>query len=419
MTLADVDLTDLDRFTAGFPHETFARLRRDAPVWLHPATAHTPDGEPFWVLSRHADVVRAAADPDAFSSEGGGGRAGGGTILEDLPVGTFAGVLLNMMDAPRHPRVRRLVAPSVAPRMLRAMEPELRRRTRDILDRVAARGACDFLVEVAAELPLQAIARLLGVAQEDRHRLLAWADATLDYADRDLGEQSERSAAAAAAMTAYAVELIGEKRVHPGEDMLSAAIHGRIEGGGGGDDGGGGSLSDAELVMFFHLLVAAGSETTRNALAGGLMALVEHPAELARLRGEPGVMPAAVEEILRWTSPTPYNRRTATRDVALRDATIRCGDKVTLWWASANRDEAVFAAPFRFDVGRQPNPHVAFGHGAHFCLGAALARLEIRVVIEEVLERFDGLQLAGAVEWVRSNKHTGIRHMPLRFEVRR
>ena len=403
----DVALTDLDRFANGFPHDMFTALRRERPVWFHPPTPRTPGGEGFWVLSRHADIVAAATDAATFSSHTGGGRDGGGTLIEDLPSGFAAGVLLNMMDDPRHRLIRRIVAPAVSPRMMRELDAELRQRTAAILDSVLARGRCDFLIEVAAELPLQAIAKLLGVPQADRHELFGWANATLDYDDRDLGAMSEKSAAAGAAMFAYGTRLIEEKRCEPGDDLLSAVVHGAVV-----DDA---PMTELELQMFFNLLVHAGSETTRNSLAIGVLAFIERPAAWDRLRRDQTLLPLAVEEVLRWASSTPYNRRTATRDVALGGETIRAGEKVTLWWASANRDESVFAAPFELDVGRSPNPHLAFGHGSHFCLGAALARLEIRVVLEALLARCARIELAGAVEWTRSNKHTGLRHMPVRF----
>jgi len=414
MQIDDIDLTDLDRFAAGFPHDLFALLRRAAPVWFHPATPHTPGGEGFWVLSRYADVQAAAADGVTFSSATGGARDGGGTLIEDLPLGFAAGVLLNMMDDPRHKRIRKLVTPNVSPRTLAAMETELRQRTATILDAIAERGRCDFLVDVAAELPLQAIARLLGVPQADRHQLFTWANTTLDYDDRNLGGHSEKTLAASAAMFEYGGRLIAEKRRQPADDMLSAVMHGRVEAADGTPE----PLADLEIQMFFNLLVAAGSETTRNAIAAGLLAFIDHPEQWQLLQSDRALLPSAVEEILRWTSSTPYNRRTATRRVGVRGQTIQAGDKVTLWWASANRDEAVFAAPFRFDVRRSPNPHLTFGHGAHFCLGANLARVEIRLVFDGLLDRFDEIALAGPVEWTRSNKHTGVRHMPVRLRRR-
>lgn len=408
--MVDVDLTDLDRFASGFPHEVFTRLRREAPVWFHPPTTHTPGGEGFWVISRYADVLAVATDARTYSSERGGAREGGGTLIEDLPSGFATGVLLNMMDDPRHQKLRRLATSTVSPRALAVLEDELRARTAAIVDAAVARGRCDFLLDVAAELPLQAVARLLGVPQEDRHRLFAWANATLDYDGRDLGELDERTRVAQASMFEYGAWLIGEKRRAPGDDMLSAVLHGTI------DDA---PPTELESLMFFNLLIAAGSETTRNSLAVGLLALIEHPSAWDALRDDPAVMPTAVEEILRWASSTAYNRRTATCDVTLADRGIAAGDKVTLWWSSANRDEAVFPEPFRFDVRRQPNRHLAFGHGNHFCLGAILARLEIRLVLEALIARVERCALAGPVEWTRSNKHTGIRHMPVTLAPRR
>jgi len=412
--LDDIDLTDLDRFANGFPHELFTRLRHERPVWFHAPTVHTPGGEGFWVLTRHADITAVANHAAAFSSHTGGGRAGGGTLIEDLPSGFAAGVLLNMMDDPRHRHIRRLAAPALSPRTLHELEDELRARTAAILDDVLARGRCDFLVDVAAELPLQAIAKLLGVPQADRHQLFGWANATLDYDDRDLGAQSDKAAAAGAAMFEYGGRLLAEKRRAPAADMLSAIAHGTVPGEGGSPA----VMTELEQQMFFNLLVFAGSETTRNSIAVGVLALIERPAQWTRLQRERALLPSAVEEMLRWASSTPYNRRTATRDRTIGDAAIKAGDKLTLWWASANRDEALFAEPFRFDIARTPNPHLAFGIGSHFCLGATLARLEIRVVLDALLDRCAGIALDGPLEWTRSNKHSGVRHMPVRLTAR-
>jgi cytochrome P450 len=413
MELGDIDLTDLDLFADGFPDEVFTELRRVAPVWWHPPTEHTPDGVGFWVLSAHADMA-VASDADRFSSERSPGAEGGGTIIQDLPFGFAPGVLLNMMDDPRHHQIRRLVTPAVAPRALALMEIELRDRARRIVDGIADRGACDFLSEVAVELPLQAVASLMGVPDADRHDLMGWSNTTLDFEGRELGESSERVAQAAASMAAYGTDLIAEKRASPGDDIISVVAHARI------DDGPGEPrpLSDLELLMFFNLLVVAGSETTRNSIALGMVALIEHPDQLAALREDRSLMPTAVEEILRWTSATLYNRRTATCDTELGGRPIGQGDKVTLWWPSANRDESVFDDPFRFDIGRTPNPHLTFGHRTHFCLGANLARLEIRVLLDEVLDRLEDFELSGPVERVRTNKHAGVWHVPMRFRTR-
>lgn len=407
-----MDLCDLDRFAQGFPHDVFRALRRDKPVWFHPATPNVPGGEGFWVLSRHAEVLAAASDPATFSSVTGGERDGGGTLIEDLPIG-FAGVLLNMTDDPFHQRFRSLLTPSVSPRAVAAMEHDLRARAARIVQRARERRHVDLLVEVAAELPLQAAAALLGVPQDDRAKLVEWADATLDYDDRDLGGSSARAAEASAAMFAYGQDLIARRRAEPGDDLLSAAIHRPVD-----DDGESRPLRDDELQLLFSLLVAAGTETTRNTIAVGLAELARHPAAWDALADDPDAVPVAVEELLRWASSTPYNRRTATRDVELGGQQIRAGDKVTLWWASANRDEAEFDDPFRFDVARNPNRHLAFGHGAHFCLGARLARLEIRVVVEEMVRTIASLEPLGPIEWTRSNKHTGVRHLPVELVPR-
>jgi cytochrome P450 len=414
MRLDDIDLTDLDRFVNGFPDEVFTVLRQEAPVWWHPPTPHTPGGVGFWVVASHARALEVVSDAETFSSVGVPEAAGGGTLIEDLPYGFAAGVLLNMMDDPRHQRIRRLVTPAVAPRALALLEGELRDRTAVILDAVADRGGCDFLMDVAVELPLQATAILLGVPTEDRHDLMAWSGASLTYDDRELGGTSSAVQEASAAMAAYGSALLVRKRAGGDDDMLATVARATIE----GDDGPPGPLSDLELIMFFNLLVAAGSETTRNAIALGMAALIDHPDQWAHLREDPTLLPSAVEEILRWSSPTLYNRRTATRDVEVAGRPIHAGDKVTLWWASANRDEDVFDEPFRFDIGRQPNPHLAFGYRSHFCLGANLARMEIRIMLEELLGRFENLERAGSITRFRTNKHAGVKHMPVTFRRR-
>jgi cytochrome P450 len=413
--LDKIDLTDLDLFAEGFPHGVFRRLRQEAPVWWHSPTPHTPDGVGFWVLSRHADVLTAVSDASTFSSERAPGQDGGGTIIQDLPYGFGAGVLLNMMDDPRHHRIRKLVTPAVSPRAVADMEAELRARAVAILDSVADEEGFDFLSQVAVELPVQATLQLLGVPNEDRHQLVAWTNATLAYDDRELGQDTDATQQAAAGMAAYAADLIEEKRRRPSDDMLSAVVHARVEGDGGEPE----PLSPLELSMFFSLLIAAGSETTRNAIALGMAALIDHPDQLRDLQDDRSLIDRATEEILRWSSPTLYNRRTATVDVTLHGAEIHAGDKVTLWWASADFDEEVFDDPFRFDIHRHPNPHLAFGYRSHFCLGAGLARMEIRIVLEELLSRYEGFEMTGPIERVRTNKHAGVSRMPVRFHRRR
>ncbi|MGB3892687.1 MAG: cytochrome P450 [Mycolicibacter sinensis] len=405
----DIDLTDLDRFTSGFPHHVFDVLRRESPVWFHPATAHTPGGEGFWVLSRYADIVAAATDHETFSSETGGERDGGGTTLEDMPQGFAVGALLNMMDDPRHAKFRKLLMPSMTPRALRGIEQDLRRRAIGIVDAALAKRDCDFLVDVAAELPLQAVAELVGVPQEDRHELMNWANVTLDYEDREIGEVNDRLMQAQARMVAYGTDLLERKRVQPADDLLSVVTHAEIDGA---------PLTANEQRMFLSLIMAAGSETTRNSIAIGMAALSVHREAWERLRADRELLPVAVEELLRWASSTPYNRRTATRDVELHGRQIRAGDKVSLWWASANRDESVFADPYTLNIARNPNPHLTFGRGVHFCLGSTLARLEMRVIFDVLLDRVGAVTLTGPIEYVRSNKHAGVRHMPVTIEAR-
>lgn len=300
--------------------------------------------------------------------------------------------------------------------MIAALEAGLRARTRRILDEALARRTCDFVVDVAAELPLQAIAEILGVPQEDRHRLFAWANAFTDHESGESAGQIDGARAAAMEAFAYAHELVERKRSAPGDDMLSVLVHAELP----DADGAARQLDAVEIDLFFVLLITAGSETTRNAISGGMLAFVERPELWKRFRAEPArLMPTAVEEILRWTTPTAYNRRTATRAVEVGGQAMRAGEKVTVWYASANRDEAVFPNAFGFDLERRPNEHLAFGAGPHLCLGAPLGRLEIRIVFEELLSRVAHVELAGDVEWMRTNKFTGMRHMPVRLEPAR
>jgi cytochrome P450 len=402
---AAIDLTDLDNFAHGFPHDVFVQHRAEAPVRWHEPTAHTPDGEGFWSVATYAETLEVLRDAATYSSERGGTREHGGTLLQDLPV---AGAVLNMMDDPRHARIRRLVSTGLTPRMVRRVEDELRRRTRAALDAVPDGEPFDFLVDVAAELPMQMICILLGVPEGDRHRLFEAVEHVFDFrGGREAFETTPEGAAAQAYMAEYGTALIAAKRARPTDDMLSIVVHATL------DDVEPPSLTDAELFLFFSLLFSAGSETTRNAIAGGLLALIERPEQLQALRDDVSLLTTATEEMLRWTTPSPSKRRTATRAATLGGHDIAPGDKVLFWEASANRDERVFVDSMAFDVGRDPNPHLAFGHGLHYCLGASLARLELRVVFEELLPRFASYEVAGPVEWTRSNRHTGIRHLPL------
>ena len=402
--LAGVDLTDLDTFAEGFPHGLFRLHREVAPVWWHEPTEHTPDGEGFWSVACYDEVLQVLNDPLTFSSETGGTRPYGGTIIQDLPV---AGVVLNMMDDPRHARIRRLVTKGLTPAAVRNLEGELRRRMRVLLDSVSEEF--DFLLDVAAELPMQAICLLLGVPEADRHLLFEAVEHIFDIPDEaDFLAMTPQRQVAVDRMYEYGRALIEEKRAAPTTDMLSSVIHAELP------DEEPSRLSDDELSAFFSLLFSAGAETTRNAIAGAMLAFLDWPDQLALLRDERIPMTVAVEEILRWTTPSPSKRRTATATCQLGGQTIEPGQKVVVWEGSANRDDRHFSDPDAFRVAREPNPHLTFGHGVHFCLGAHLARLELRVALEEVLKAFEWYELAGTVEWTRSNRHSGIRHLPLR-----
>lgn len=409
--MAEVDLTDLDLFRDGFPHEVFAQHRREAPVWWHEPTSHTPDGEGFWSVATHAEVLHVLHDPVTYSSETGGQRTGGGTLLQDLDV---AGLVLNMMDDPRHGRIRRLVSTGLTPKRILRLEDDLRRRTSLLLDALEPGADGSVTVEIvaalAAELPMQAICTLLGVPEGARHQLWEAVESGFDIREGDEGfGQVADSSEAQGRLLGYGAELIEAKRRAPGDDLLSVVVHATLP------DEDPPQLTELELWSFFALLFAAGSETTRNAIAGGIVALADHPDQQAAVRADRSLLASAIEECLRWTTPSPSKRRTATVDAILGGHQVAAGQKVLVWEGSANRDETVFAQADRFDVRRDPNPHLAFGHGVHHCLGASLARLELRVVLGALLDRFGEVELAGPPEWTRSNRHTGLRSVEVRL----
>jgi cholest-4-en-3-one 26-monooxygenase len=397
LTLADVDLSP-DVFQRGYPHETFRLLRAEAPVFWY----KRPESSGFWVVSTYRDIERVSLDQKTFSS------AMGGSLLRDMPPEDLAQVreqLINM-DPPRHTKYRRLVSAGFTPKMLRAIEPRIRATTTAIVDRVAPKGRCDFVTEVAAELPLQVIVELMGIPSADRHLIFDWSNRMIGFDDPEYQQSYEDGKVAAAEMFLYANQLALERKAQPRDDLVSVLMTAEVDGE---------KLSELEFDMFFVLLAVAGNETTRNLISGGMLTLIEHPAERDRLLADPTLLPSAVEEMLRWVSPVMHFRRTATRDVELHGQRIRAGEKVTMWYGSANRDETIFPHADRFDVGRSPNDHLAFGFGPHFCLGAHLARLEIRLMFEELLRRIPDVRLAGPVERLRSNFIHGIKRMPVEF----
>lgn len=404
--LSEIDFTDLDNFADGFPHDLFAVHRREAPVYWHPPTDNTPDGEGFWSVATYAETLEVLKDPVTYSSVTGGERPYGGTLLQDLAI---AGQVLNMMDDPRHSQIRRLVSSGLTPRMIRLVEDDLRARACRLLDAVVPGEPFDFLVDIAAELPMQMICILLGVPESERHWLFEAIEPQFDFGGSRKASLSQLSVEEAGSrMYDYGQQLIAAKRDNPTDDMLSVVANAMLDDADGHDAS---ALSDLELYLFFSLLFSAGAETTRNAVAGGLLALADHPSQLHSLREDLAALPTAVEEMVRWTSPSPSKRRTATRDVTLGGQQIEAGQKIQIWEGSANRDASVFGNADEFDITRKPNPHLGFGQGVHYCLGANLARLELRVLFEELLSRFGAVAVVRPVEWARSNRHTGIRHL--------
>jgi cholest-4-en-3-one 26-monooxygenase len=402
MRLDDVNVLDRDVFARGVPHEWFTYLRSHHPVFLHPELR----GPGFWVVSKYVDVQAVSRDSGTYSSfpvapleDGDGSTAGAGAKP------------LIVMDPPEHTRYRKLVNRGFTPRMINALEARIRERAVRILDRAIAKGTCDFVVDVAAELPLEVIAELIGVPNDDRHKLFEWTSQALSLADAGdadpeyfVGEDAVLQAQME--MFAYVQDLCEQRRQDPRDDIMSELIQAELEGN---------KLSDSELAAFFMFLTAAGNETTRNAATHGLCAFLDAPQEWDKLVQDPeGLVASATEEILRWASPVMCLRRNVTSDTELRGHALNAGDKVSVWYVSANRDEEVFENPFHFDIERQPNEHVAFGGGGpHFCLGASLARLELRVLFEELARRVPVLRSLGPPAPLRSNIVAGIKHLPV------
>jgi cholest-4-en-3-one 26-monooxygenase len=406
VTSDQIDLLDRDRFTQGIPHEWFTWLRANDPVYRH----DEPGGPGFWVITKHADVIACNRDAGSFSSaQELGGVVGLEGPLESPPGAEMAGSMMLFMDPPDHTRYRKLVNRGFTPRMIAALEERVRDLTATILDEAMAKGECDFVVDIAAELPLEVIAELLGVPREDRHKLFDWSNRMVGAEDPEYLVDQSLVSEAQIEMFMYAQQLAEQRRAEPHDDIVTTLLQAEVDGD---------TLSELDFNLFFMLLSVAGNETTRNAIAHGMNAFLEHPEQYERLAADPeGMIGSATEEILRWASPVMYFRRNARQDVTLRDVTIKAGEKISLWYISANRDEEVFTDPFSFDIGRDPNPHIAFGGGGpHFCLGAQLARLEIRVLFEELVRRVPGgVTSLGGPDRLRSNFIGGIKHLPVRL----
>lgn len=398
--MTEVDIFDPDTYVGGPPHEAFEQLRRADPVhWQE-----LDDGTGCWAVLRHADVVHVAREPTRFSA------SEGGVVLEDLAPEQLA-MMRNMllaMDPPRHGDFRRPLAPRFGQRRIAQLESQIRAICGEIMARARDRGEVEFVHDVCALLPSQVIGELMGFPPEDWPRIHEWAERNTSGQDPDLGaEAADSGRQATVEMAMYAIEFAHRRRSESPKDDLTSLI---LE-----SDFGGKPMDDVELGSFFVQLVTAGNDTTKTMLSSGLLALLEHPDQLVALRADPGLIGGAVEEILRWANPLHYFRRTATVDSDLGGTRIEAGQKLAMVYTSANRDEAVFADPHRFDIRRDPNPHLSFGIAEHFCLGVHLARLEARVFFEELLGAFPRIELAGDPVRTRSNLNNAYKRLPVRL----
>jgi len=394
----DIDLYDAASFDGGQPHDQFDWLREHEPVHRHPH----PDGGHFFAVTRHDDVRAIGKDAATFSSEP--------TIMIDDPDGsTDLGdhKMMLMADPPLHTRMRRLVSRRFTPAAARALRPRIEELAVQILDEVVERGSCDLVTDVAGEMPSFVIAELLGIPLEDGRELYHLTE-TLHAASASVGIEAQQ--AAFGQMFGYASQVFAAKRAEPADDLSSLLASGELDGR---------AVDEVDFFLWFLLLVDAGGDTTRNLVGGGVHALLQHPDQLAALRADvDGLLPTAIEELLRYVSPVIYMRRRATRDVELRGVPIAEGDRVVMYYGAANRDPRVFDRPHDLDVRRTPNDHVAFGGGGpHFCLGAHIARLEIEALLREVLTRLEDLAPAGEPTWLASNFISGPTHLPVTFRA--
>lgn len=407
LTLDDVDLTDHSRFADRVPHEIFALLRREDPVHWQDER----DGRGFWAVTTHADITAIAKDWRTFSSERGG------TSLQDLePDQIEARKSMIDIDPPPHNKLRAIVNKDFTPRAVRTFTERIRELFDRVLDDALAKGEVDFVADVAAALPMRVFAEMLGVPEADHRYLVELGDRMLGQDDPEYAidpevEKANRhlpfSNPAALDMFAYGQKLAAERRERPRDDIVTKLVEGEIDGC---------PLTEHEYDVYFLLLAVAGNETTRHSISQGLLALIDYPDELERLRSDPELIPLAAGEILRWATPVHHFRRTATCDTELAGKQIRENDKLATWYISGNFDEAVFDDPYRFDVGRSPNPQMTFGPGGpHFCTGVHLARLEVEIVFEELVKRVAEFELTGSVERLQSNFFNGIKRMPVRL----
>ncbi len=393
----DIDIGSHDAYVNGVPWELFAKLRTEAPVYLHKKVEPEQPEEGFWAVTRHADCVKVNRQWESFSSQ-----RKGAILTEDRPDLEFARMLIDL-DPPEHSRLRQLVSRGFTPKVIKSMDGHFREVAREIIKDAVATGTFDFVTEIAAELPLYAIAELLGLPQEDRHKVFKWSNAMIGAQDPEYMGADDMAANAMTELYMYANELAAARKIEPKQDIITTLLEAD------GDQ----QLSEHEFDLFVLLLSVAGNETTRNATAQGLLAFLENPDQWALLKSDPArYVDGAVEEVLRFGTPVMQFRRTATSDMELGGQQIKEGDAIVMYYIAADRDPDVFPDPDKFDITRSPNPHLAFGGGGpHHCLGVSLARLEMRIMFEELLSQVDHFDLVEPPSRLRSNFIHGLKHL--------
>ncbi len=397
------DIAALELFDDGIPHELLAQVRHESPVWIpEPASAGFGGGPGYWAVFSHADVDHVTKNPQIFSS-----WLGGTTLREARPqdLEVFRHMMLNT-DPPKHSKMRKIVNRAFTPQVVSQLKGSIEAHARAVVDAVCEKGEIDFLEEVAAEVPLFVLADILGVPAQDRHLLFDWTNLLVAFDDPASGVDPETFRAGVLQMFAYASARTLEKRAKPTNDVWSLIVNAEVDGE---------QLSKGQLDRFFQLLMIAGNETTRNLIAHGMHLLSMYPEQRRKLMADMSLLPAAIEEMLRFAPPVIQFRRTAAIDTELSGRAIKAGEKIIICFAAANRDEAVFERPNEFDITRQPNPHLSFGGGTHFCLGANLARLEARVLFTELLTRLPDIDVSGPAVRARSSFVNGLHHLPVRF----
>lgn len=403
--LETIDIYNPDNYVDAVPHQQFKTLREQAPVFWH---QHPTQGG-YWVVSRHEEVMKVSRDHKTFSAERGF------VLVDDLPADILpqAQAQLLGMDPPNHGPIRRAVITRFTSKLLAGLEPQVRRISREILQAAAKKPECNFVYDVAGELPTAVIGSMMGVPSDMWKQLREWSDMQTSASDPDIGGSPEQVQNASIEMGTYGYQLAAERKDKGGDDLISLLVNVEVDGH---------QLSELEFASLFVQITVAGNETTRALISGGMYELIQRPELYRELEQQhqtnPELMKSAIEEMLRWTCPLHYFRRTATCDTELGRQQIKENDRVVMLYSSANFDESVFDQPYTFDIHRQHNPHLAFGHGIHLCLGANLARMETRIFFEEFFKMFSAIELTGPAQRIRSNLVNGFKKMPVRLHSR-